>query len=1375
MAGIENLGNTTPSNIEAQTKELTIEAIKKALEGSGELADVPQLVQKVVEAALQRSRDLNPNISSSDLARAVESVKEAYPQHKQELGKKENEIALRQVIERLYGLRLIEKKISTLTQKAALNVKQLETQKRNATSPEDKAAINKQLEDLQKDIQTEGQFFAQLKQKAQDAPLETPIQEIAKEWTIEISAGANPEKRNVIQGALEHGRTFLEKTKKGTKAKFSDTTKFLNNFKDKVASLYPRNASGDLKASRETAQKLAQELAVEVAKLNEFGDRDIRKQPLYPKTHFRWWMPHEFAAKGYVGRAGELVTSVGEDAALISATSYGIAATLAIPAISIANNPAGWAALATVTTLLATLSLAFKSSVEKEAAKAKNRLSRSIPAWLVPLRLAASGLETGGIFIKAAAKNPIKALAAGASTWAVGSALTKAILISLQSQAVTEQGVAGHIDAVKEELSVLQDAEGLTPGMKMFDGFIDVSKLLPEGLLSSKSNQPQERKAGDGMTILERVDAQPAELLRRMQVSIQAEAGDPAAVREASQWGVPLSGKAGLGPRAIALSQLFGMTLEEAQSLTGLESGEVQDVPQGVREAQGKIRDFALANGLDEYLTEDELMNPQSVLTALSEQFGDALAPKIATYTNKYDNFFYAIDAITATGDATAFVQTFTGQPTTSPDDIDYYAEQLKAAALDIQKEYTKYSERTTDLSQTIGQGIKSIYVTYNTAGASSIDVNKIKLAPEALSLDFTNLDKMVSDIKTTMQQVDAPSSVQIDVSTDPIREQSRLAEHLEDAGIRLDRLADFISPFDEIEAIVALEGGKALDPEIRDQRIFWETLKIVSMALSIQFAMLLSINLPAIRRLQKVQEEWGDEHSELISNAEDKIVDFIQKRMNKLIQESHATINRLEKKHKSITFAFPYESVSQQDVRRVLRSVGNKDFVNQGELRQLFNRGPDIDLAVNNRYSNWLFALGKAKNTQTIISELLPGWDDGREHIKRMQQEVGEKTRGKEKAPPITSRWHDMAELTPEQDVRAFEIAALSEYNRRAELDIALHEVWLDKNTDGKIMQLFKTGKGFAQKAVSDTVSVAKKGLARVRLAKDVQADGNDLWANTFRAAAESKSVRNQIQGRLTTLQNKLESRKKRIEELFKNLSKSHMLYKYDKARKELTEAYKSKYLYAYDKSWWAKAVQTVAPFTRPDFEKQVAKIAQNFKKGEGKEKRPFETFDGYFNDLIKRITEQQNETTPEVIKQRVEALLPVIEITRDGFERSINKKFGTGHSVQFDLTEGEGGAKVRIDIQGPLGEFSQEASVTPAIMSMAGDSDLQRAAGSGLLGPLLWKNSRKSFNFNPNNEQIKKVGNSKELVGAYIQLWEKMQEAAKLIKQQEVKEKVE
>ena len=309
------------------------------------------------------------------------------------------------------------------------------------------------------------------------------------------------------------------------------------------------------------------------------------------------------------------------------------------------------------------------------------------------------------------------------------------------------------------------------------------------------------------------------------------------------------------------------------------------------------------------------------------------------------------------------------------------------------------------------------------------------------------------------MRDVGVEDSTTVSISDDPAREQSFIIEHLEDAGIRIDRLADFLSPLDEIETIVALESGKDLNPEIRDQRILWKTLEIIAMSLSIQFAMLLSVNLPAIRRLKKVQEQWGDQHAELVSNAEDKIVDFIQKRMNQLIHQSHATINRLEKKHKNITFTFPYEPVASQDVRRVLRAVGNKEFVNQGELQKLFSRGPDIDIAVNNRYSNWLFALGKAKNAQTIINEILPGWDAGRQHIIKLQKAVGEKTVGKDKAPPITGRWHDMSELTPDQDVRTWEIAVLSEFIRRLELDVALHEAWMSKNKEGKVKQLFKGG----------------------------------------------------------------------------------------------------------------------------------------------------------------------------------------------------------------------------------------------------------------------------------------------------------------------------
>ncbi len=1364
MDGIERgtgAGKTPDGDVEANEQALAREEIHKALEGKGELSDIPATVAKIVEQANERSRGFSPKISSEDLTSVLTSVREAHPEYAAALEQKAERRALEQVISRLYAIDMVGRMRTSATKRFELEVKKAQRQLQSAQTNEEKEEVRKNLETLKNDIEAEHKKFADMERKVRTASIETSVQDILDDAIPDTLGVKDAMGREAIKNTVRFARGAIDKMKNRGKP---DAVGFLKTIQGKLPSFYPRRGESDqVKESRETAREVAKDLSIEIAELNEYGDRDIRKQPVYPKTHFRWWHPQEMAARSGIGRAGEWVTSYLETLGLVSAFSYGVATTLDLPPVSLSNNPVGWSALAVATgALLVRQSLAFKSDVEKEALRSKRTLSNKIPVWMFPLRAVASTLETTGIFLKTAAKHPVRASAAGISTWAVGTALTKAILISLQSQAVTEQGVAGHVDAVKQELSQLEDVDGLTPSMKLFDGLIDLSGFVPEGMFGS--NQPKERQPGEGLTVTERVENQPDALLHRMQVAIKAEAGDPDAMREAKKWGIPLSGTAGLGPRAVALAQLIGLTLDEARALTGRDDGTIQETSAEVRAGREKIRTFAQSHGLSDYMIEEDMQDPQLVVRALSEQFSDSISDDISEFTSNYDLFFSTINDVTSATTATAFINTLgAGQPTPSPDDVKRAADQLKASARNIQTEYDEYSNKVSDLSRIMGESIKAVYVENNTAGAQFIDVNKIALTPEPLKLDFTNLDRMVADIETTMQEVGVDKRP--DAIGDPKAEQTRFEEYMQDAGIRLDNLAEFLSPFNEIETIVALEAGEDLDPEIRDQRVFNKTMQILGMSLAIQFAMLLAVNIPATRRLQRVQEQWGEQNSELITNAEGQIVDFIHKRMNRLIHQAHATINRLEKKHKSVKFAFPYEPVAQSDVRRVLRAVGTEDYIKQNQIMQLLSKGPDIDLSINNRYSNWLFALGDHKNVQTIINELLPGWDDGRRHIEQLQRESGEKPEkrsGTRKAPRITGRWHNMDELTPEQDVRAYEIAVHSELKRRDELDISLHEAWLSKNKETRVGKLFK---GFSG-AGSGMRSAMRKGLARAGLEGrfGMRANADEVWTHTFKMAAENASVVNQMNGKLARLRDKAEARKKRIEELFKDLSRNHVLYKYEKAREKLAQAYKSEYLYKYDKPLWKKTMNAVAPFTRPAFEETVNAITKKFKKEQvSDDTRPFDALTGYFDDLVEKIAAQQDELTPEVIKERVDALLKAAEHTRVGFEKSLNATFGTGHSAEITISDTGEGAKMSIDVQGPLGRFEQEALLTPAIMGMSNDDNLERAAGAGLLGPVLWSKSRKNFTFNPKDKQMKTVRANKAFVDAYMTIWEQMEEAAK------------
>ncbi len=1293
-----------------EIKKLTREEILRALKKEGPLRLLGELVEKQTQKDVQSGIPdtvaalvLDPSIKGQLLAQFKTKnshLEESLAEH---------EILIGQVIDRAYLLG----KWPTLQKNVQGILKaQIKKAKRDIR---EKVDANK--EEIEKAIAAMGEESNKLSEfgsalKSGSIPIEQSVSNIAG---VEIN-------KEYPQVDKDDAADNIDRLNHPDVKKFRyNPKKMLDAFVGRFKKYHDK---GPVKprTSKAAAKQMVSELKPLIDSLNRFEGslKHVEKW-----DEFRFWSPSKWG----ISRGAELATSYMETSANVTFLSALVSGSLGMSVVG--NSPAQLAIWATSMVAafgaITLQSLRAKGAVEKEFI-----VSKTIRAALANI----------------AKKHKAKLLAVGISTMSVNSIMTDSFLTVEQSKMVQQtaqiEDVIGHIEGEIGQVAGARDRRPFY--MQLFE-----SMTFGVGEDSNAISEDE------SMSVVEVVESMPDELRYRLETTIKAEAGVPEAVALARSWGMPLSGKEGIGPLAIALGQLLGYSVAEVEALTGMTADiEIQQVTSEIQELRANVRAFALENGLDEYLDEDSMENPQIVIDALAEQFEYESGAFIKDFSSAAEGFLTSVDEInTATTLSTMGGTLFAFSEGVKPEHLRQYGDAMQQQAGEITDRYNRYGQKMNQFSRIMGGGIKSIYVA-NDSRAQSIDISKIAITPPTIKLDFTYVNGLVQDIESAMSAVMNPA---LDESSLPDEEGvswEKFEEGLAEVESRAGTVLNFITKRDEWDQIMKFRHGDA-PAEENESRIAFERLKTWSASFGIVLAVFFAATVPMMIRQRKIYKKSGKINRENIARAEDKIAESLKKLINKLIHENRRIANI--HKNEGLAVEFPYDEVSVPEIKRAFRAIADKDYMKKNFIQKLFARSAytaNMDEAKD--YSNFMFDLQHPKQLGIVLDVLLPGWSVSIQHMRNLKEGSGDS------GDLGTARAWKKTNLNPRANMFASEIAVRTAQNEDIEYTIKIHEAFL-KVLKTELPKL-KGKKGNERKEkMLELIKIGRSKNNNVELPEH-------KWIQLMTAAEEGSVVEN-IKKSIKENQAKLNRNNARINTIYQGITRNPLHSSYIDKRFE--GAFKSKYLKPKNLSIRQKGDIVTASMMK----KTVQDLLRVYRGSDDRE-RAFEANEGYFEEIFKEANKYLNERpqsdtpldqqTKDRLDKRVSAVTSVVESTKGSFQNAINKEFFGSYHVETTpvTTYGDGeGASVEIvvrsgkDRNAPV--IVRESVQISDILVGAVDKNKNIAEniGKNLVGTHLWKAvSKGSYNFKPGAHN-----NDKKLLAAYNAVWDKLYEASEKV----------
>ncbi|QSH39465.1 hypothetical protein JXR01_00415 [Candidatus Kaiserbacteria bacterium] len=1276
MANSEKLSTASTDSVEAvSVAHLSDTQILEALKGKGPLKEILGFVEQIPRSA-------TPDIIISEDA-SEDILKKLLESSSAGSYVEDNRERIKSVIERAYAL---------------IAWKHIAPQGEEMISVNDDSKLGYKL-------------FKEFENKLNSAPLGQSVAQIAAlvstpKDTTKKKKGVAPDDLDA-EGAEKMGNliTAINKTMKdGT----PDAKRVVIDMKEWVRKL----PGGTPRANSRKAA--ATEVAEQMDNVVSLFEEDLRKMPKYVQQnmapHKLLGIPIPFLRRGQVlaGKTGvargiEMGTTVMETSSLVAASSFILAAAMATPlTITPSSNFTAWSAAALAAfTVFASQSYIFKQQSEQALVEAKTKI---------------------GAIGKAIAAHPVsypfRGLVTGASTFTIFLALVGADRSVERAQDIAAL-IEPHRAAIENELNqVTQQTPGKSAASKLFSW---ISSIVPSGIGDTQE-----------FALLNDVAEIPTELRHRMEIAVRAEAGDADAQAQAKNWGIPYSSTAGLGPKALSLAALVGISVNDAEALTGSEAMTTGEITPGIAQTRQQIRAFAERHELN--LTDDQMENPQFVMNALVMKFQNNALGMFEEFGEQRSELTRVLRLTASMNILDSLYSTFAKfQPPVDPKEIPYRLNALESNAEDIAQQYNEQlANPAEELSLIVANGFKSIY-------GRNVNVSEISISPPPLNLDFTEIKKLAKIIQDATNNITA-DDVEVGGSMDNM--EAELESDLSDIDQRIENVTDLLDPRNEIDEIVARRYGSDISEEERQSMVAFEILKNATLALSIEFIALLTMLGAAAGRLKEMENAHGSKQVERIEKAEEKIVQAFTKQINKQIAKYRQIVN--QQKKNGVELPFPFEDVTDVEVKRALRSVGHKEFVKMGFIAKAIARGPFLrKIDTSNRYSDFLYALKSPKNSGKVIDELFPGWGAVLGHFNKVD---GAEDKRKHKKG---ERWLKPKEINPLKDKRVCEIAVLTEQNRRSISSIEVHEVLLEKLKGGI----------FGNRSIQNSTELLPHEASKM--------EGDNLhlhdeeWKDLIFSAGDG-SVLDDLNRRLEIEQGKVETRTKRIESLYRELEDNPIFGRTLEVEKQIGGAFRSGGL-------------KVMP--RKTIEGRIKSLLDMQSKGSLK--APFDSFDGYISSLLKRLegarSIEEKGIDKETMKQadkQMKFIQEIIEKTTDGFSEAMRKEFGS-YRIEKNITNDTNGVSLRLRIKDGNKKIVAEESVQLSAIFTSGLSDKDKstkdAIAKELAGSNIWKEiSDGKYTFVPNHNI------QTPLLKTYNELWQKLLDTSEVNSSNSLREEI-
>ena len=1135
--------------------------------------------------------------------------------------------------------------------------------------------------------------FEAFEKRLKTAPLGQTVEQISAQIA---TPGMDSEGAEKVADVI----TIINDTIKDNGPDSKGIAKKVNEWADKLPDQTPR-AKTRKEASVEIAKAMSKVITSkeeELLNMPKYVQQNMAPYkllgiPVYGLRRGQVWLSKIGAARGI-----EAATTFMETSSLVTASSFILAAAMATPlTITPSSNPAAWVAAATVAfTAFASQSYIFKQRTETALVEAKSK-TRALAGVI--------------------AKNPTRALITTGSTFAIFLALVNA-----DKNVERAQDIAALIEpnraAIEEELNQVTQPGGEEKAASQLFNWI--TSLIPSG---DGADTSEYALLNDAAEI-------PDELRRRMEIAVRAESGDSAAQKLAKNWNIPYSSTAGLGPKALSLAALVGISVSDAESLTGHEAMTAGKITPKIEKARNQIRAFAEKNNIT--LTDDQMVNPQFVMNALVVQFQEEALPLFSEFTDQRSELTGILRETAAMTILDSLYSTFFKfQPPVDPKEIPFRLTNLKDAAKQITEQYNKrLADPAKELSLIVANGIKSVY-------GGNVNVNEISIAPPPLKLDFTEIEKLTEIIQNATNDITAGD---VNVSKNLDTAEDELDADLVSIDTRLANVMDILDPRNEIDEIVSRRYGDDLSESERQSRVGYEVLKNATLALSLEFIALLTMLGGSAGRLKEMEKLHGKKQSERIAKIEDKIVKAFTQKVNGLLNKYKELVN--SQKKNNIDLVFPFEAVTEIDVKRALRTVGQKSFIKMGWMEKAVARGPYLsNIDTSNRYSDFLHSLGSPKSNAMVLDELFPGFATVLGYFNRTNDD---KKSGHKKG----ERWLKPREVDPRKDKRVCEIAVLAEQNRRSELDLEIHEVLLE-HLKGSIF-----GKRTIQNETELLPNEAEKMKGSLNL---YESEWKDLIF-----ASQDGSVLDDLSRRMNEEQSKIKKRAKRIEKIYSDLESNPIFGRTLDVENRIEGVFRPGKL-------------TVLP--RKVIESEIKNLLDGQSKG--KQRAPFNSFDGYVGGLLKKLEGARtieekgiNTKTVENADKQLKLIQEVIEETKNGFLNAVRKNINPSYRVETNIKFSTTGGTLRLNVSdGKKKIATEEFQISDIFIRGLSDESKnnKEAIAKELVGSNSWKQIiDKNFTFKPNHNI------QTPLLKTYNALWEKIQDSVELSSSDVLREEI-
>ena len=1050
---------------EIPKKVLTIEVIKQSIEGGG-------LLGNLKETTLTYFGNSASGAITSEAAdeRILEILKEKNPNLADEIN--ESAQYVKEAIARVQAIAVNERK------------------KIEMEDDFDKGGKHEKLP--QKTKKTSIKDFEQLLSQLKNTPLETPTESIVVSHIYPDLIDEKPVAPGKNGGEpieFSHVSGLLKKLA-GTIASKDFSGKKLIDTVDIWVEKLPmvgRKATLRHEGAIEIANAF-RPMAMEIDKsLNELGSaRGKFGKPIEGYYKLFGLVPIPLIRKGQVKLAGsgvsrvlEMITTVAETSSLSVAGAYMTQALFQMSETITRSNDWRLSVLVTAASLFAVALPAylFKQRVEEEIIHAREQISILSKVFFNPI-------------FKAAVKNPGKALAAVLSVHFMALGITNGTLSFERAQDLSTL-IEQSRDNVEHELDQVTESQGgVNAAQDLFSKFATFVGL---------KGKPGESLSGH--RILDDVLEVPDKLWHNFTLALLGETGDSSVRVAAGELGFPNSDTPGYGPRAQAIAGLMGFSPQEGESFTGQEATTIFPVTKEVLATRARVRAFATRHKL--YLTDEEIENPRTVMNALVMQYRtDAyeLFSKFASDRGGWTRVNEDSDSLTPLSALTHSLIYF--EPAVDVQEFPARLRKLAAISKEISAHYNvNFADSINELGLIYGNGIRDIY---NVNGEGrNIDPAKIAIAPPPLSLEFPDLNKLADEIEAATRYGD---DVNVPVPKDIDLAEQEFDELLDGIQPNIDALLDVLNPFDETEEIVNRHYGPDSSKEEREHYIELELSKSYIVGFTAVFGIGLLLSwATAGGYLRRVEREFGDAEKDRVAAMEKKYLGEYTKIVNKNVQKFQTKASEFRKK--GIDVVFPYEQVSEAEVKRALRAAGREGFVKMNHFEQAIARGPFLPTWDGSRkYGESLTALGNPKHTGAVLDQLFPGMSIAFLHMEK----YGDK--GKKIKSGIDNVY---------KDPRILELAILLSQNETDKADLELHKVLLDHIKE----------KTFGSEDFENTVELLPHIAKKLKKLKLYDRE----WAEII-FTAQGGTVLDELGDAVTLFQSKIKNRENKIAAIYRD-----------------------------------------------------------------------------------------------------------------------------------------------------------------------------------------------------------------------------------------------